>query len=78
MPIFYKEVQLECGYRADFICFGSVIVEIKAQTGLTEVNEAQVINYLRASRLERGFALELRHTEAANKRMDYPPQEYHH
>jgi GxxExxY protein len=51
LPIFYKEQQLECKYRADFICFGSV-VEVKASKQLTEIDRAQVINYLRATRFE--------------------------
>jgi GxxExxY protein len=57
MPVFYKGERLKCGFRADFLCFGSVLVEIKAQAGLTDVDEAQVINYLRASELQRALLL---------------------
>jgi GxxExxY protein len=57
MPVFYKGTKLDYGYRADFICHGSVLVELKAQAGLTEVDDAQVINYLRASELERALLL---------------------
>jgi len=35
MPVFYKEVHLECGYRGDFLCFESVLVELKAQAALS-------------------------------------------
>jgi GxxExxY protein len=49
IPIYYKEAKLPCGYRADLVCFSSLLVEIKAQAGLTQIDEAQVINYLRAT-----------------------------
>jgi len=42
-------------YRADFICFESVILELKALTGLSGREQAQVINYLKATGLEVGL-----------------------
>lgn len=57
IPVFYKEVKLSCGYRADLVCYGSLLVELKAQSGLTVFDEAQVINYLRATNIERALLL---------------------
>jgi len=57
LPVFYKARQLNTVYRADFICFASVVVELKAITALTRVEEAQIINYLRATRYEVGLLL---------------------
>jgi GxxExxY protein len=51
----YKSVPLECCFRADFICYGEVIVELKAVERLTAVHQAQVINYLRATGLKRAL-----------------------
>jgi GxxExxY protein len=42
----YKQTPLACRYKADFIFFGEVLVETKALTRLTSVEEAQVLNYL--------------------------------
>ena len=48
-PITYKGVRLDCPCKADFICFGDVIIEVKAEKQLTNVDRAQVINYLKAT-----------------------------
>jgi GxxExxY protein len=57
LAVTYKGRLLDVSYRADFVCFDSVIVELKAMRGITEVEEAQVINYLKATGLEVGLLL---------------------
>ena len=57
LPVFYKEVRLSTPYRADFICFDSVVVELKALAKTGGIEEAQVINYLKASGHETGLLL---------------------
>ena len=48
---------LSVKYKPDFICFGEVIVELKALDKLGGKEKAQVINYLKATGLERGLLL---------------------
>jgi GxxExxY protein len=57
LKIAYKEQILAAGYRVDFLCFDSVIVELKALARLSTPEEAQIINYLKASSLSRGLIL---------------------
>ena len=57
IPVFYKGRQLESVYRADFVCFDSVIVELKAISKISGIEESQVINYLKASGHETALLL---------------------
>ena len=57
LPVFYKGRKLACFYKADFVCFESVVVELKALKALTSIEEAQLLNYLKATRFERGLLL---------------------
>lgn len=57
LPIIYKSKRLATSYRGDFVCFKSVIVEIKAISALAGVEEAQILNYLKATGHEVGLLL---------------------
>jgi GxxExxY protein len=48
---------LSCSYRADFVCFEAIILELKAISQLTGADEAQVINELKATGLTRALLL---------------------
>jgi GxxExxY protein len=57
LPIHYKGELLATSYCADFICFESVIVELKALARMSGTEESQVINYLKATDYEVGLLL---------------------
>lgn len=55
LSIRYKDFVLEKKYKADFVCFEKIIVEIKSQTALTPIDWAQTLNYLKASEFRVGM-----------------------
>ena len=57
LPVRYKGKLLTCGYRADFIFYEDFLVETKAIAELTRADDAQLINELKATGLERGLLL---------------------
>ena len=57
LPVHYKNRQLAVGYRADFLCFENVVVELKALRGLSTNEEAQILNYLEATGFETGILI---------------------
>jgi GxxExxY protein len=56
-PVTYKGHRLANQYRPDFICFGAVIVELKALSKLSSVEESQLINYLKVTGYNTGLLL---------------------
>jgi len=57
LKVFYKGNPLPSFFKADFVCYESVIVEGKAQVSIGTAEDAQVINYLRITSLERAVLL---------------------
>jgi GxxExxY protein len=57
LAISYKGRRLNTAYRADFVCFDSLIVELKALAKLTGIEEAQIIHYLKSTRYGTGLLL---------------------
>jgi GxxExxY protein len=57
LPISYKGRALLCTYRADFICFDDILVELKAIDHIGKLERAQVINYLKATGVRRALIL---------------------
>ncbi len=57
IPICYKGRTLKKVYRADLICYGQIILELKAIEQLAARDEAQLINYLRATGLRLGLLI---------------------
>jgi GxxExxY protein len=57
MPIVYKEVKLDHGYRIDLLVENKVVIEIKTVEALTDVHTAQVLTYLRLGDYRLGILL---------------------
>jgi GxxExxY protein len=59
--LFYKQEKLQQIYKADFICYGKIIVELKAAKELTNEHRAQLHNYLKATGISLGFLVNFGH-----------------
>jgi len=57
LDVYYKGRPLNGVYRADFICFDSVVLELKAASNLAAAHKAQLIHYLRATKIPKGLLL---------------------
>ncbi len=55
LPLIYKEVKLDVGYRIDILVENKVIIEIKSVEAISEVHHKQVITYLKLSGLKLGL-----------------------
>jgi len=57
LPVLYKNLMLNCGYRLDIVVEGLVIVEIKSVKNLEPIHEAQLLSYLHMSECQRGLLI---------------------
>ena len=57
VPVVYKDVKLDCGYRIDFLVAGKVVVELKAIEALAPIHEAILLTYLRLSGCKIGLLI---------------------
>jgi len=73
LPLRYKGKLLTCSYRADFICFESVLVETKAIAQLTSADRGQVINALRATGLSRALLINFGTPSLQYERLVFDP-----
>ena len=57
LPVNYRGVRIDCGYRIDLLVGNEVVVELKAVEGVMPIHEAQLLTYLRLSGLHVGLLL---------------------
>jgi len=57
LPVVYRDVKLDCGYRIDFVVEDKLVLELKAIENILPVHEAQLLTYLRLSGLRVGLLI---------------------
>ena len=57
LPLVYKGIELECGYRMDIVVEDKVVVELKTVPALLPIHEAQLLSYLKLSRKRVGLLI---------------------
>ena len=57
LPVVYKSVRLDCGYRLDIVVQNQVILELKTVERLLPIHEAQMLTYMKLSRICTGLLL---------------------
>jgi GxxExxY protein len=57
LPVIYKGIKLECGYRLDLVVENILIIEVKAVERLLPIHDAQVLTYLKLSNRRTGLLL---------------------
>ena len=69
IDVYYKGLRLNKIYRADFICYDKIIVEIKALEEISSLHRSQVYNYLKASDLQLGIIYNFGNTSLQHLRI---------
>lgn len=57
LPVEYKGLQLDCGYRVDVLVEGEIILELKSVEELKGVHEAQLLTYMKLAKIKHGFLI---------------------
>jgi len=64
----YKGIKMMKEYRADFICFDAIILELKAIQQLGNIEDAQLLHYLKATKMKKGLLINFGAKELEYKR----------
>lgn len=57
MPLFFEEIQLDCGYRVDLLVENKLVLELKSVTQLNDIHLAQTLTYLNLGNFELGLLI---------------------
>ena len=57
LPVDYKEIRLDCGYRIDLLADGRLVVELKSVDQLLPIHEAQILTYMKLAAVKVGLLI---------------------
>lgn len=78
LPVIYKGVRIDCGYRIDLLVAGLVVIELKAVAKLERIHDAQLISYLKLSGKHIGLLINfnvVRLTDGIRRRVHELPED---
>jgi GxxExxY protein len=66
LPIRYKGVLLDCGYRMDVVVTGNLLLELKSAEALLPIHQAQILSYMRLAKIPTGLLINFNVLKLAN------------
>ncbi len=66
LPIHYKGVLLDCGYRMDIVVAGNLLLELKSVEALLAIHQAQILSYMRLAKIPTGLLINFNVLKLAN------------
>lgn len=66
VPVIYDDIKLECGFRADLLVGGQIVVELKAKSDIHPVDKAQTLSHLRLLGLRFGLLINFHEVKLVN------------
>jgi GxxExxY protein len=57
LPVVYKDIRLDCGYRIDLLVENEIILELKSVEKIAPIHEAQLLSYLKLANKKQGFLI---------------------
>jgi GxxExxY protein len=66
IPVHYKNILLDCGYRIDLLVNGDLLVEIKSVETLLPIHQAQILTYMRLAKVPLGLLINFHVTKLQN------------
>jgi GxxExxY protein len=66
VPVKYKDILLDCGYRIDLLVNGDLIVEIKCVEALVPIHQAQILTYMKLAKIPTGLLINFNVTKLQN------------
>lgn len=66
VPVIFKEVKLDCGYRIDILVEDKIIIELKSVEALAPIHEAQILTYMKFAEIKIGLLINFNVTKVKN------------
>jgi len=57
LPVIYKDIRLDCGYRVDLLVENKLIIELKSVDAINKIHEAQILTYMKLAGIETGLLI---------------------